>query len=278
MSYDQMVSNHYQHGNLAQAIETALSGLGKSPDTVTIEDLAAVDEFHIGGRQATDHLMEQLNLSHDHHVVDVGCGLGGACRYVANRFHNSVTGIDLTSEYIETGKVLTDWVKLGQQVTLEQGSALSMPFDKDSFDAGYMLHVGMNIEDKPALFSEIFRVLKPGAAFAVYDVMRQSADNLVFPVPWATESRTSFLATPEEYQQAIVAAGFEICRKNNRRDFALDFFDRIRVGNDARGGLPPLSLHTLMGESTSIKISNMVNNLRANRIAPIEMIIVKPDD
>ena len=165
MSYEQQVSAHYQHGSLVQAIEAALMKLGKSNNTVTIEDLAAVDEFHIGGRQATDHLIEQLNFGDDYHVIDVGCGLGGASRYVASRFCNLVTGIDLTTEYIETGKLLTEWVKLNNRVRLEQGSAISMPFDSDVFDGGFMLHVGMNIEDKVALFAEVYRVLKTGNIF-----------------------------------------------------------------------------------------------------------------
>jgi len=277
MSQDQLISDHYKHGNLIQAIISALSRAGKSPDSINIEDLAAVDEFHIGGRQATDHLVDQMNLDENHLVVDIGCGLGGPARYVASSFGNKVTGIDLTSEYIETGRVLNQWVKLDQQVRLEQGSALSMPFDNGSFDAGYMLHVGMNIEDKGALFSEIYRILKPGSCFAVYDVMRQNEDELTYPVPWASDSGTSYLATPEQYKQALTDAGFESLREDNRHEFALEFFDHMLAKSKAGGGPPALSLHTLMGESTEIKIKNMISNLSANRIAPVELVVTKPN-
>ena len=162
MSYDKSVSDHYLHGDLLKAIEAALPNLGKTLDTVTIVDLAPVDEFHIGGRQATDNLIDQLNFSEQHHVLDVGCGLGGAARYVANKYNNRVTGIDLTPEYIETGRALCNWVELDKYITLEQGSALSMPFQDNMFDGGYMLHVGMNVDDKELLFSETYRVLRPG--------------------------------------------------------------------------------------------------------------------
>ncbi len=277
MSRDQLISNHYEHGNLIQAIIAALSRAGKSPDSINIADLAAVDEFHIGGRQATDHLLDQMNLGGNHHVVDIGCGLGGAARYVASRFDNIVTGIDLTCEYIETGRVLNQWVKLDQQIRLEQGSALSMAFESSSFNAGYMLHVGMNIEDKFALFTEIYRVLKPGSCFAVYDVMRQNEEELIYPVPWATDSSTSYLATPEQYKQALTDAGFEISGENNRYEFAIDFFAKLHAKSETMGGPPPLGLHTLMGKSTEDKINNMVSNLSANRIAPVEIIVIKPN-
>jgi len=275
MSYEKTVSEHYFHGDLIKAIEAALPALGKTTDNVTIEDLAPVDEFHIGGRFATDNLIDRLNFSKNHHVLDVGCGLGGASRYVANRFSNRVTGIDLTPEYIETGKRLCSWLNLDKDVTLELGSALSMPFQDNMFDGGYMLHVGMNVENKLSLFSEINRVLKSGAYFGVYDVMRQTDGELLYPVPWAADSNTSKLSTPDQYKKALSEAGFECSEENNRRDFALEFFRQLRAKTEANGGPPPLGLHTLMQESTAEKIKNMIDNIKEGLIAPIEIIARK---
>ena len=91
MSNDKAVSEHYTHGDLLNPIHAALAKLGKTVDSVTIEDLAPVDEFHIGGRQATEHLLSQLNFSEQDHILDVGCGLGGASRFVANKYNNRVS-------------------------------------------------------------------------------------------------------------------------------------------------------------------------------------------
>jgi 2-polyprenyl-3-methyl-5-hydroxy-6-metoxy-1,4-benzoquinol methylase len=128
MSHNKAVSEHYLHGNLLKAIETAIVTLGKTVASVTIDDLAPVDEFHIGGRIATEHFLDQLNFSEQDHILDVGCGLGGASRFVANKYNNRVTGIDLTQEYIDTGTALCSWVNLAEHITLQQGSALSLPF------------------------------------------------------------------------------------------------------------------------------------------------------
>lgn len=269
------VSEHYLHGDLLNAIQTSIIQLGKTVDSVTIDDLAPVDEFHIGGRVATENLLEQLNFSAQDHILDVGCGLGGASRFVANKYSNHVTGVDLTQEYIETGKALCTWVKLDKRITLQQGSALSMPFQDEAFDGCYMMHVGMNIEDKTELFSEIYRVLRPGASFGVYDVMRQKDGELAYPVPWATENSMSQLATPEQYMRALRDAGFNVSRENNRRDFALEFFKQLRAKTEANGGPPPLGLHTLMKGSTAAKIKNMVDNIAADLIAPVEIIAQK---
>ncbi|MCP4342174.1 MAG: class I SAM-dependent methyltransferase, partial [Desulfobulbaceae bacterium] len=149
------VSEHYTHGKLLGAIQASISKLGKTTDSITIEDLAPVDEFHIGGRRATNNLLNQVSISEQDHILDVGCGLGGVSRFVASKYNTRVTGIDLTQEYIEIGKVLCRWVGLDKQVTLQQGSALAMPFEKETFDGALLLHVGMNIDDKVRLFSEV---------------------------------------------------------------------------------------------------------------------------
>lgn len=269
------VAEHYTHGNLLEAIQSSLAKLGKTVDEVTIEDLAPVDEFHIGGRQATEDFFNQLDFSEQDHILDVGCGLGGASRFVASKYGNQVTGIDLTPEYIETGNVLCGWVGLDEQVTLRQGSALALPFGDETFDGGFMMHVGMNIENKADLFTEVYRVLRPGASFGVYDIMQIGEGELSYPVPWATVSATSSLATPQQYKQALMEAGFAVLTENNRRDFALAFFEGMRAKTEANGGPPPLGLHTLIGQTTAVKFQNMIRNVGAGYIAPVEMIARK---
>ncbi len=138
-----------------------------------------------------------------------------------------------------------------------------------------MMHVGMNIEDKHALFNEVSRVLKPGTKFGIYDIMKTNEEELIYPVPWATTSETSWLAEPENYRLALEDNNFVVVGENNRRDFAMEFFKKMKEAGIAAGGPPPLGLHVLMQQTTAEKIPNMVANLAANRISPIEMIAVK---
>lgn len=271
----QEVAAHYRRPDLVSVIRAGLVALGKSPDNVTPEDLAPAEEFHIGGRQATREVLDQLRLKTGWHVLDIGSGIGGPARFAAHEYGVRVTGIDLTADYVETATTLTQWVGLSDRANFRQGSATSLPFTQGSFDAAYMLHVGMNIDDKEALCREAARVLRPGAQFAIYDVMRLGEGAVTYPVPWAAHEGLSSLAAPDAYKEALQLAGFELLAERNRRQFAIEFFDNMRAKNEAAGGPPPLGAHLVMGNRGPVMIGNLVAALKAGTIGPVELIARK---
>ena len=273
MEVEQSVSRHYTHGSLEQAVFGALSASGKDLSNLMPADLAPVDEFHVGGRRATIDLAAQLEIEPGHHLLDIGSGLGGASRYFAHERGCRVTGIDLTEEYVRVAEAIAKSVKLENKVSYQHGSALVLPFARGSFDGAYMLHVGMNIEDKATLFAEVHRVLKPGGFFGIYDVMRErDGGDFSFPVPWASSSETSFVENATTYRSLLESAGFAVQKERSRREFAIEFFRQMRARAAEEGGPPPLGLHILMGASALQKVANMIDNLERGLITPTEII------
>jgi ubiquinone/menaquinone biosynthesis C-methylase UbiE len=266
------VAQHYAQGRLEQTITEALAASGADLARLVPADLAPVDEFHIGGRQATVDFAAQLQVSPSASLLDIGCGLGGASRYFAHERGCRVTGIDLTVEYVAVAAALAARVGLSEVVTYRQGSALALPFAVASFDGAYMLHVGMNIQDKAKLFAEVRRVLKPGAVFGIYDVMREGDGDLAFPVPWASTPETSFVAGAADYRRLLEAAGFAVHKERSRREFAMEFFRQLRARAADADGPPPLGLHLLMGPTAPQKVANMIDNLQRGLIAPTEIV------
>lgn len=271
MSVESNIVEHYGAGELLTAIEAGLEALGKTASTVTIDDLGPVDEFHIGGRAATSALCERLGIGPEARVLDVGCGIGGTARLLASTVGCRVTGVDLVPGYIDVARTMTDWTGLSDQISYEVGSALDLPFANSSFDAATLLHVGMNIEDKLQLFTEIRRVLRPDGALGVYDVMRTADGDLAFPVPWASDSSTSFVSDIPTYETALESAGFELLEVRNRRDFALAFFATLKQRTAEIGGPPPLGLNVIMGSTTPDKIANMIGAITDGSVAPVEI-------
>ena len=272
MNKELEVSTHYEHGSLIKVIEDGFNREGKAPSDITLDDMSVIDEFHIGGRQASEEFLDQLQLEERSLVLDVGCGLGGPARFVASRFGCLVSGIDLTQEYVDTGNVLSNWVGLDKKVILQQGSAMALPFPDGQFDAAYMMHVGMNIADKKSLFSEVFKVLKPGGIFGIYDVMQVGSGEMEYPAPWAASENTSALASPQDYRTGLKEAGFNILATRERGDFAVEFFENIKRRMTEMTEEPLLGLHVLMGRDAKTKVANVLTSIKEGSIAPVELI------
>ena len=270
MEIEQAVTRHYTHGSLEEAILNALVAAGKDLNRLTPNDLAPVDEFHIGGRQATVAFAEQFGARPGMRLLDVGCGLGGAARYFAHEHGCQVSGIDLSGEYVDVANALAARVGLSERVLCQQGSALALPFAPGSFDGAYMFHVGMNIENKLALFAQVRRVLTPSGVFGIYDVMRLAAGELSYPVPWASGPDSSFVADAASYRRALEAEGFEVLKERNRRDFALEVFAQMRA-RGAAATPAPLGLHIVMGANAAQKVKNMIGDISSGLIAPTEL-------
>lgn len=268
---EETVARHYGRERLQETILAGIEALGRQPETVTETELGDVDEFHIGGREATSDITERLGLGPGCRVLDIGCGIGGAARFVAQRYGCRVTGVDLTPEFVATGQRLTALLGLSDRVRLEVANATRLPFPDRSFDRAILLHVGMNVAEKASLFAEAARVLDSGGILAVYDVMRTGDGDLDYPVPWASTPDLSFVARPHQYGEALAQAGFDVLGTRDHGAAAADFFRRMKE-RVAASGPPPLGLHILMGADAPRKVANMIANLQAGRIAPTEMI------
>ena len=184
---------------------------------MTLDDLGPIDEFHIRGREATTELAALGALAPGTSALDVGCGVGGPSRVLAMRYGCRVTGIDLVEEYCRVAQMLARRVCRHQSVCYCQASALGLPFGDATFDVVWTQHASMNIEDKPRLYGEMFRVVKPGGRLLLYDIVSGPGGPIHFPVPWAGEPAISFLISAEQVGDGLRGAGFEVTTPTRTR-------------------------------------------------------------
>ena len=269
MSSEAKVAGHYGRGRLEEMILAAVA-LDKDVEKLTAGDLAAVDEFHVGGLEATQELAKQMELRAGLRLLDVGSGIGGPARYFAAEHGCKVTGIDLTEEFVRVATGLTKRTKLDGLVEFRQASALQLPFVAGTFDRAYMIHVGMNIADRSGIFQEVRRVLKPAGLFTVFDIMRTGDGPIRYPVPWALAEETSFVATAKDYRDALQLAGFRIAQERGRGPFSIEFTERM-MARMAQGGPPALGLHLLMGEKTPLMVKNILAMMKEGILEPVEL-------
>jgi ubiquinone/menaquinone biosynthesis C-methylase UbiE len=264
-SLNEDVKQHYTRPDLGTVILTALASAGKDVDALKPEDLAPIDEFHIRGRQATLELAQAAGVDASQYVLDVGSGIGGPSRCLAREFGCRVAGIDLTDEYCRVATMLAERIGLSRLVSYRQGDALNLPFPDAVFDVVWSQHVAMNIPDKARLYGEMYRVLKPGGALAIYDILAGPAGPVLFPVPWACVPGTSFLVTPDELRQLLEASGFNIASWEDTTTPAREWFTAL-AKKIQQHGLPPLGFHLIFGPDFRVMAENQVRNLEEGRI------------
>jgi ubiquinone/menaquinone biosynthesis C-methylase UbiE len=266
------VAEHYTRGEgLAARIAASLKQDGKDLAAITTADLGPVDEFHIRGRKATLELGEALLLGPTTRVLDLGSGLGGPARTLAETWGCHVTGIDLTPEFCRAADEMSGWVGLSDKVRFVQGDATVLPFEDNAFDAALTVHVAMNIAAKDKLYAEAHRVLKPGARFAVYDVMQGEGGDIIYPVPWARDASISFVATPDEVGELLVAAGFTRLERIDSTEESLNWFKDV-AARIAQSGARASSSGIIFGEGFEEMVRNQVQNLTERRIRTVSFL------
>lgn len=275
MNTDREVSSHYSQGNLLSRLNAALREDGVDPDHPSMEELAPYDQFHGRGLEATLEIAGLMRAGPADHILDIGSGIGGPARYLANRFGCRITGIDLTPEFCDVARHLTHLLDLEERITFKVGDALAMRFADASFDGAYSMNVSMNIADKDTFYREIHRVLRPGAWLVLSEVAKGEGGELDYPTPWAASAYTSFLSTPEDTRRGLLEAGFDVIRLRSTLEEARAFGARSRAMVE-RGEKPPhRAVMLIHSESATQAMANTSRGLLEARIVPIEVLARK---
>jgi SAM-dependent methyltransferase len=213
---------------------------------------------------ATAELAQLAGIASGMAVLDVGSGVGGPARFLAATCGCHVAGVDLSEPFVEAARYLTERTGQAAQVSFQAGSALDLPFDSDRFDAALLQHVAMNISDRPLLYREIRRVLKPGGRFATYDVVLgdgKSDDDVHYPAPWARTPATSFLLTASATREAVEAAGFRTLVWQDDSATAKTWAGQVRTAPP-----PSPNLGVVMGPDFAQLSANLGRNIIEGRV------------
>jgi SAM-dependent methyltransferase len=275
LSNEKAIADHWATGDVYARIVAALAQMSKPLDALTVQDLAPVDHFHARGFPATVELGDRLSIKANHHILDIGCGLGGPARYFAHRFHCTVSGIDITKPFVEAANKLTQLLGMEDRVTIDYGDGHSLPYADGVFDGAYTQHVTMNVANRTQFFAEAYRVLKPGAFFALTEHGLGPTGQPHYPLAWSEDGRGAYLVSPAETRALLEAAGFvEIVVEDTGAKYLAAYKQAIDMA--AQGALPPLGIHILMGETAPQKTRNAARNIEEGRTHPVQVVCRKP--
>ncbi len=259
---------------LTDRILSTLKELGRDRDSLTYRDLIPVSELHNRGKQATSDLARLAGVQPHHHVLDVGCGIGGPARTLAAEFGCRITGVDISEEFCTAARSLNELVGLSLHIEIRQADALALPVEDNSFDIVWTQHASMNIADKPGLFTEMYRVLKPNGKLALHDVMAGPVQPIRFPVPWAPDPSVSFLVTRDEVRTFAQASEFRELAWQDHTRLTEEWWQNMH--ERASGQKPsPLNPGLVMGSQFPVMANNMYRNIRERRVAIVQAVFRK---
>ncbi|MDD2279420.1 MAG: class I SAM-dependent methyltransferase [Bacteroidales bacterium] len=258
------IEEHYYHPDLYNDIINRLKELNVDLNNVTRKDIARVDEFHVRGVEVSRELAKTANINSSK-VLDIGCGIGGPCRMLADEFNCEAIGIDISKEYVVTATKLSKLVGLGRKTKFIHGDATNLPFKNNEFDVVWAQHVQMNISDKLSYYSEIHRVLKNNGVFIYYEVFKKGHGEINYPVPWADESKISFLEQSSAMNSILEQLGLTKNLSTDQTESGIKILEKISV-RTSENIVPKLGLNLLMGASERNKTTNLLNGLKDGKI------------
>lgn len=261
------IQAHYGSENLVDHILNALATAGHDSSRPTVEMLNLADQLHGGGLNSTRAQADLAGVAGTMRVLDAGCGVGGSSRYLAHTYGCQIEAIDLTTEFVETATRLNERCGLGDRITVRQGSITDLPFDDESFDLVWCQSVAMNVEDKPRMFAEAYRVLAPGGRYTISHAARGPGGEPHFPLPWAREPSYSFVGTSEDVLGQLADAGFRIVENQ-------------REGGAGIPTTPPqtgaLGSGTIMGPDLPERAANRMRSVKEGRLVPMLVVAERP--
>ncbi|ODV61991.1 sterol 24-C-methyltransferase [Ascoidea rubescens DSM 1968] len=136
------------------------------------------DSFQHAVLRHEDYLALKMGITEDMTVLDVGCGVGGPSREIQKFTGCRIIGLNNNDYQIQRANNYAAKNNLTDKLTYVKGDFMKMDFPENSFDAVYAIEATVHAPVLNGVYSEIYKVLKPGGVFGVYEwVMTDKYDS-----------------------------------------------------------------------------------------------------
>jgi ubiquinone/menaquinone biosynthesis C-methylase UbiE len=214
-------------------------------------------------------------------VLDIGCGLGAIDELLVLEYGAAaVVGIDVDPALLAAMRTRVERARLSERIRGVQVTAGPLPFADSEFDVVFSKDSLVQIPDKPAIFGEVLRVLRPGGRFIASDWLRggdaeYSSEMLEF---FRLEGIAYNMVSLSESAANLKAAGFEAVEIRDRHDWYLALAQRELEAME--GDLNSIIVHRIGPQRARHFIDNwrqLLVVLKRGELRPGHLKAVKPE-
>ena len=192
------------------SVRKMLAMQGKAKGPLSVADLTALghlDQYHYLGEQTCYEIVEALQLDETSHVLDIGSGVGGTSRVIAETSGCRVTAIELQEPLNALAEELTQRVELDDQITYHTGSFLEYQAGT-GFNHFLSLLVFLHIPDRRTVLHHCHRLLKPGGTFFIEDLVERRLFSKEEKHTLLTKVSAPSVSSQDAYEEDLRKAGF----------------------------------------------------------------------
>ena len=171
------------------------------------------------------YLAHMLGLRSGMVALDLGCGIGGPLRQIARFTGARIVGVNISKYQLERARNYTEEAGLSHLADYIECDFMNMDFPDAMFDAAFSIETTCCAPDKIGIFSEVFRILKPGACFGTYEYCLTDLFDPGNPRHLRIKADLELggglpdIACPQEVDNALREVGFELL---DARDLAVE--------------------------------------------------------
>ena len=182
----------------------------KDSQPLKVDDLINFDQLHYCGIEAVDFCINNLNINSSMEILEIGSGLGGPARYIANKTRAKIYALELQYDQNKIASNLTKRCWLDKSIKHICGDILTYNWGEKKFNCVVSWLTLFHIYEHKKLLQKCFDLLRPNGYFYAEDLISKQPFTNDELSELSTELYANYLPDFKTYEFELEKNGFRL--------------------------------------------------------------------